>query len=98
MPHIRPQYDKYYLSYSGVRLPLKMVGELEPTEIHLRNTWFGAITDEKGQTVVIHKIVYGELELEHNYQYHSDGRLAKVQIFDSQLEDEDQTREIRFPG
>ena len=38
-------YDAYFLSYSGVRLPMKMVGALEPTEIDNRNTFFGVDYD-----------------------------------------------------
>ena len=34
-------YDSYFLSYSGARLPLKLVSALEAEEIENRNTCFG---------------------------------------------------------
>lgn len=75
-------YDRYYLSYSGITLPLKLVGELDPAEIENRNTFFGAELDSEGRQTLIHKVVYGEVELEHRYGYHDDGAISWAEILD----------------
>lgn len=75
-------YDRYFLSYSGLSLPLKLVGELDPAEIDNRNTFFGACEDKQGRQILVHKVVYGEVELEHRYGYHDCGALSWVDIRD----------------
>lgn len=74
------QYDRYFLSYSGVKLPFKLVNELARDEIENRNTYFATILDPSGRTSLMHKIVYGDVELEHLYQYDASGQLARVEI------------------
>ncbi|TGD73515.1 hypothetical protein E4634_10825 [Mangrovimicrobium sediminis] len=73
-------YDDYYLSYSGARLPLNMVNRLTAEDIHNRNTFFGVNRDEDGRIVLIHKRVYGAIELSHSYSYDAAGRLAGAEI------------------
>ncbi len=85
-------YDRYFLSYSGSQLPLNLVGALEAEEIENRNTYFGACLDESGQVVLIHKIVYGEVELAHSYQYSLAGKIFKAWIID----DEGEQHELTF--
>ena len=75
-----PTYDGYFLSYSGVNLPLKLVGELEFAEVENRNTFFGACYNEQGQALIIRKVVYGEIEMEHRYSYHDNGALKSAHI------------------
>lgn len=71
---------KYFLSYSGVKLPLNMVSPIEPDALENRNTYFRAGFDADGRMISCEKIVYGEVELRHAYQYRSDGRLARAHI------------------
>ncbi len=85
-------YDAYFLSYSGTRLPFKLVGQLELADIANRNTFFGACMDEDGRTTLIHKVVYGEIELEHRYGYHADGSIAWAEI----LDDEGERQQLTF--
>ncbi len=88
------KYQKYYLSYTGAQLPLKMVNALEEAEIQNRNTYFGVCVDEKDQTTLIHKVVYGEIELEHRYGYDDSGKLAWAEI----LDDEGEIQTLHFNG
>lgn len=91
-------YDKYFLSYSGVQLPLQLVGELSPDEVENRNTFFGVRLDTEGRVVLLHKCVYGAVDLEHRYEYHADGSLARAIITNPDDDDEDErTRVISWP-
>ncbi|WP_153147156.1 DUF6156 family protein [Dechloromonas sp. H13] len=73
---------RYFTSYSGARLPLKLVGELAPADMRNRNTYYCGSFDLAGQLIACEKIVYGETELRHDYSYHPDGRLARATIDD----------------
>lgn len=73
---------RYFTSYSGVRLPLNLVGELASEDMRNRNTYFQGEFDEAGYLVRCEKRVYGETEVCHEYFYHSDGRLARAVIHD----------------
>lgn len=73
-------YDRYYLSYSGIRLPLKLVSPLNTQEIDNRNTYFGAMVDASGRTRTIHKVVYGAVEMAHDYQFNEQGQLLRAEI------------------
>ena len=83
---------RYFLSYSGVKLPLKLVTPLEPGELQNRNTFFRAQYDEAGRILSCEKMVYGEVELAHRYEYGANGLLARAHI---QMGDDDPT-EILF--
>lgn len=73
-------YDQYFLSYTGVGLPLKLVGAIGAEEIENRNTFFGAKFDADGRLTLIHKRVYGEIELSHQYHYDSQSQLEWAEI------------------
>lgn len=73
---------RYFTSYSGAKLPLKLVGELEERDMRNRNTYFRGHFDAAGQLVVCEKVVYGETEFRHEYSYHPDGRIARAAIDD----------------
>lgn len=73
---------RYFTSYSGVRLPLKLVGELDKNDMRNRNTYFRGNFNADNQLLRCEKIVYGEVEFRHNYRYHADGRLAQAEIDD----------------
>lgn len=74
--------SRYFTSYSGARLPLKLVGELDAVDMRNRNTYFRGSFNAVDQLVACEKIVYGEIELRHDYRYHPDGRLAQAEIDD----------------
>lgn len=80
---------RYYLTYSGVQLPLNLVNELEPTAISNRNTYFLAHFDGAGRVVLCQKVVYGEIEMAHRYPLQSQVN----DIFCALLDTSDSTRE-----
>ena len=71
---------RYFLSYSGVSLPLRLVSPLKADELQHRNTYFRAVYDEADRLVSCEKLVYGEVELLHVYEYSADGVLARARI------------------
>ena len=73
---------RYFTSYSGSRLPLKLVGELDEGDMRNRNTYFRGSFNAAEQLLSCEKIVYGEAEFRHDYSYHPDGRLARAVIDD----------------
>ena len=77
---------RYFVSYSGVQLPLNLVQPLEPDGLRNRNTYFRAWYNSQGQLVTCQKIVYGEVEMEHRYEYRADGRLASARLIDAEGE------------
>lgn len=74
--------ERFYTTYSGVRLPLRLVGELDAGEIDNRNTYFIGRFDADERLVELRKVVYGEVELRHRYAYGDDGTLLTAEITD----------------
>lgn len=81
--------ERYFLTYSGVQLPLQLVTELTPDDIRNRNTYFTATYDEHGRLTRCCKMIYGEVDLEHRYVYRSDGTLSEARIADMDDGDEE---------
>jgi hypothetical protein len=71
---------RYFLTYSGVRMPLNLVNPLEADELGNRNTYFRASYDDAGRIATCEKLVYGEVELSHAYAYRDDGTLEHARI------------------
>ncbi len=71
---------RYFLTYSGVRLPLNLVNPLEAAALGNRNTYFRATQDAAGRLRTCEKLVYGEVELSHVYDYRADGTLEHARI------------------
>jgi len=59
--------ERYFTTYSGIRLPLKPVGELQADEIENRNTFFVGYFDTHERLIELQKRVYGDIELRHRY-------------------------------
>lgn len=74
---------RYFITYSGVSLPLRLVNEIQATELNNRNTYFLGDYDAAGRPVILEKVVYGDVELRHRYRYADDGRLAWAEITDA---------------
>ncbi len=72
--------QKYFTSYSGIKLPLKLVGEISTTEIKNRNTFICAEYDETDRLISLEHIVYSEPQLRHDYAYHDNGVLKLAEI------------------
>lgn len=83
---------RYYTSYSGVTLPLKLVGEIAEQDMDNRNAYFQGDYDQDDRLCICRKIVYGETELEHCYSYHDNGALKQADI----IEDDDETTTLLF--
>lgn len=71
---------RYFLSYAGVGLPLRLVQELDASDLRHRNTYFRAEYDAKGRPLSIAKLVYGEVELAHDYRWSDEGRLVEATV------------------
>ena len=84
---------KNYVSYSGVQLPLNLVTPIMGETLEGRITYFRGYYDEDEKLVRVEKVVYGEVEFEHQYEYYSDGRIKKVKLLDP---DEDEPRVMEF--
>jgi len=70
----------YFLTYSGVSLPLNLVSPLDPNDLANRNTFFRVRYDEAERLLLCEKMVYGEVELRHTYEYRAEGGLARALV------------------
>lgn len=77
---------RYFVSYTGIKLPLKLVNPLGEADLSNRNTFFRGYYDTQDRLVLCQKVVYGEIEMAHRYQYHDNGILARVEITDADAE------------
>ena len=73
---------RFFVTYTGVKLPFKLVNELQPSEVENRNTYFCGYFDERARLIGFDKLAYGEIELQHRYEYHDNGTLKQVEITD----------------
>ena len=74
---------RYFTTYSGVKLPFKLVSELGEHEIRNRNTFFRGYFTADGGVLGFQKMVYGEVELEHKYTYGEAGAFQRAEITDA---------------
>ncbi len=74
---------RHFLTYSGVKLPLKLVSPLAEAEIENRNTFFRGWFDSVERLTALEKVVYGEVELRHRYDYRDTGTLRQAEITDA---------------
>jgi len=71
---------RYFLATSGVKLPLKLVNEIEADALSNRNTYIRAYYDAAGVLLRFEKMVYGDVELSHCYEYDASGVLRRAEI------------------
>lgn len=71
---------RYFLTYSGVNLPLKLINPLEDADVRNRNTFFRGYFDEEDRLIACEKVVYGEVEMAHQYEYFGNGVLKRAEI------------------
>jgi hypothetical protein len=74
---------RFFITYSGIKLPLKLVTPLTETELQNRNTFFQGYFDAQERLLLCQKLVYGEIELEHCYSYYDNGALREAKITDA---------------
>jgi hypothetical protein len=77
---------RHFVTYTGVELPLNLVTPLEEEGLEQRITFFRGYYDGSEQLMAVEKVVYGEVEFEHRYQYHNDGRLRLVELIEADEE------------
>lgn len=82
---------RYFVSYSGIKLPLNLVNEISEAGLINRNTYYCGYFDANDKIVICQKIVYGEVESEHHYRYDENGVLTQARIAE-----DDEVREIHF--
>lgn len=73
---------RFFVTYTGVKLPFKLVNELQPSEVENRNTFFRGYFDEQERLTGFDKLAYSETELSHRYAYHANGKLEQAKITD----------------
>ena len=73
---------RFFVTYTGVKLPFRLVNELQASEVVNRNTYFRGYFDEQDRLTGFDKIAYNEIELTHSYKYHDNGKLSAVDIAD----------------
>ncbi len=71
---------RYFVTYAGVRLPLRLITAIEEAETEHRNTYIRAEFDDSDRLIGVEKLVYGEVELTHRYDYDCDGVLRAAHI------------------
>ena len=82
-----------FVTYTGVKLPLRLVNPIEPDALSNRNTYIRAWVGAGDRLLRVEKMVYGEVELSHDYDYDETGLLRRAVI--AQLE---AGRELRAGG
>jgi hypothetical protein len=91
MTHEQQTLCRYFVSYSGVKLPLKLVNEINEEGLNNRNTYYRAFFDAQEKMLCCQKVVYGEVELQHDYQYDEHGVLRHAKIAE-----DDEVRDLYF--
>ncbi len=86
---------RYFLTYRGVTLPLCLTEELAPDALRNRNTYFRAAFDTAGRMLWAEKLVYGEVEMRHDYHWRDDGTLCGATISSP---DEEPQELVCMPG
>ena len=74
--------SRCFLTYTGVKLPFKLVTPLGDSEVENRNTYFRGYFDEQERLLGFDKVVYGEIEMAHRYAYYPNGTLKQVEVTD----------------
>ncbi|MGJ4906465.1 DUF6156 family protein [Bradyrhizobium sp. HKCCYLS2033] len=74
------QACRFFVSYTGVKLPLRLVTAIAPEQLSNRNTFIRGYFDADGVLTGFEKVVYGEIELTHCYSYHANGALSRAEI------------------
>lgn len=71
---------RHFVTYSGIRPPARLVEPLEPAALEHRNTFVRAVYDADDRLIRFDKMVYGAVELTHEYTYHPTGRISWARV------------------
>src|SRR3974390_2769070 len=69
-----------FVFFSGVKMPFNLVNAIAEESLSNRNTFIRAYFDNAGLLTGFDKVVYGEIELTHRYQYHGNGTLRRAEV------------------
>jgi len=83
---------RHFVTYSGVELPLNLITPLEDDSVDKRITYMRGFYNQAGQLLAVEKVVYGEIEFEHRYAYHDDGRIKSAEL----REPDEEPQTLRF--
>lgn len=87
-----PLQCRYFTSYTGIKLPLRLVNELDGESLERRITYFKGYFDAQDRLKILEKVVYGEIEFSHHYEYNDDNMISKAIL----IEDEAIPRTLVF--
>lgn len=73
-------YRRFFVTYTGVKLPAKPVNPIGEEALLNRNTFIRAYYNSAGALTGFDKVVYGEVELAHRYEYYDSGTLKRAEI------------------
>jgi len=73
--------SRYFISYTGVKLPLRLINPLTVADLSNRNTFIRASFDAQDRLLSFEKMVYGEVEMWHRYEYDAEGVLRRAEIW-----------------
>jgi hypothetical protein len=73
---------RFFVTYTGFKLPFRLLNELRPDEVANRNTFYQGYFDEQERITGFEKIAYGEIEQKQCYAYHDNGKLKQAEITD----------------
>ena len=59
---------RFFVTYTGVKLPFKLANELQEHEIQNCNTYFRGHFDRQDRLTGFDKLAYGDIELMHRYK------------------------------
>jgi hypothetical protein len=79
MAETTPNY-RYFVTYSGIRPPVKLVNPIDPSDLYNRNTFIRALYDSADRLIRFEKMVYKDIELRHTYAYHGNDALKEAVI------------------
>ncbi len=71
---------RFFVSYTGVKLPFTLVNPIAEESLSNRNTYIRAYFNEAGALSSFEKVVYGAVELAHRYEYYDNGTLKLAEI------------------
>lgn len=71
-----------FITYTGITLPLKLLNELDNESLGNRITYFAGYYDGMGRLKILEKVVYGEIEFTHHYDYNQDDKLEKAVLIE----------------
>lgn len=88
-----PLTVRHFVSYSGVKLPLKLHTPLDEDGLRHRITFFRAYYTPDDVLSKVEKVVYGEIEFTHDYRYNAAGGLSEAIVT---LHAEDERTVLQF--